>query len=44
MKKNLKILHSFKIMHLDIKPLNIVYSNIYAKPVFIDFGLSKIIF
>jgi serine/threonine protein kinase len=34
-------MHSLNIVHLDIKPQNIVYSNIYKKLVFIDFGMSE---
>ena len=41
--ENLAILHHFKIVHMDIKPENIMLSPSFRKPVFIDFGLSKII-
>lgn len=37
------LMHSFKIIHGDIKPENIMWSLKYMKPVFIDFGLSKCI-
>ena len=33
-------MHSYNIIHYDIKPDNICFSNAYKKPVFIDFGLS----
>jgi serine/threonine protein kinase len=36
-------MHEFKIVHLDIKPENIVWSEHYQKAVFIDFGFSDII-
>ena len=36
-------MHLFKIIHADIKPSNIAYSQKRQKYVFIDFGLSKII-
>jgi serine/threonine protein kinase len=36
-------MHGFKIIHLDIKPENIIFSSHFAKPVFIDFGFSEII-
>lgn len=40
---SLKIMHFLKIIHGDIKPSNIMWSPIYNKNIFIDFGLSKII-
>jgi serine/threonine protein kinase len=36
-------MHEFKIIHFDIKPENLIYSDHFQKPVFIDFGLSEII-
>ena len=36
-------LHSFKIMHLDIKPQNIMFIPSLKKIVFVDFGFSEII-
>ena len=39
--KNIKFLHENKILHLDIKPENIVLSNDYKNVYLIDFGLSK---
>lgn len=36
-------MHSFNIVHADIKPDNIVFSPSLNKPVFIDFGFSSII-
>ncbi len=41
--ENLKIMHYFKIVHLDIKPENIAYSPTFEKWIFLDFGLSEII-
>jgi len=40
---NLKLLHSYHIVHFDIKPDNIAFSNKWAKFVFIDFGLTDCI-
>jgi serine/threonine protein kinase len=39
----LSIIHSFRIVHGDIKPENIVFSKQLKKCVFIDFGFSQII-
>jgi serine/threonine protein kinase len=36
-------MHILKITHCDIKPSNIMYSKIYGKNVFIDFGVSDIL-
>ena len=33
-------MHSYHIIHYDIKPENLCFSNKYNKVVFIDFGLS----
>lgn len=41
-KLSLDICISSKIIHRDIKPDNIIFSQNYEKPVFIDFGLSDI--
>lgn len=41
--ENLRVLHSLKFIHLDIKPANLAYSNTFNKYVFIDFGLSILI-
>jgi hypothetical protein len=35
--------HEHHIVHLDIKPANIAYSNFYQKWIFLDFGFSEII-
>ncbi len=43
LKKKLKVLHYFKIVHMDIKPLNVMYSKSSLEWVFIDFGFSKTI-
>ena len=43
LRRDLSLIHSFKIIHFDIKPENIVFSPHYKKPVFIDFGFSEII-
>ena len=36
-------LHSHKIIHMDMKPDNIMFSPTYQKLVFIDYGFSEII-
>ena len=36
------MLHALHIVHADIKPQNICWSDYYKKYVFIDFGLSSI--
>lgn len=41
--QNLKILHSLKYVHLDIKPENTSYSLLRKKYVLIDFGMSRFI-
>lgn len=38
LKKSLRKLHALKIVHRDIKPDNIMYSDFFKKHVFIDFG------
>ena len=43
LKKKLLILHHFKLIHMDIKPMNIMFSEEFNSLVFIDFGFSKII-
>jgi serine/threonine protein kinase len=43
LRKNLAVLHSFRIAHRDIKPENIMLSPTFRKPVFIDFGLSTMV-
>ena len=37
------ILHKHKIVHMDIKPDNIMFSPTFKKLVFIDYGFSEII-
>jgi serine/threonine protein kinase len=39
----LRLLHKIKIIHKDIKPQNILYSNYYNRTIFIDFGISQTI-
>lgn len=36
-------MHKLHIIHFDIKPPNIGFSSILHKPIFLDFGLSRII-
>lgn len=43
LKKKLKLLHFFRIVHLDIKPMNIMYSTQKEELVFIDFGFSRVL-
>lgn len=42
LKNNLLDLHKLQIVHLDIKPENLMYSPAYRSIVFIDYGLSEI--
>ena len=37
---NLAIMHSFKAVHMDIKPENVAYSPHFKKFVFVDFGFA----
>ena len=39
--ENLKIMHSLGIVHLDIKPENISWSNKFKKWIFLDFGFAR---
>ena len=39
--QKLNQIHSLNIIHGDIKPENIVYSNFFKRLVFCDFGLAK---
>lgn len=41
--EELGIMHRHKIVHMDIKPSNLMWSPSLNKPVFIDFGLTDII-
>jgi len=43
LKTSLSLLHSFNIVHFDIKPDNLMFSRAHNKNVFIDFGLSEIV-
>jgi serine/threonine protein kinase len=43
LKRKLHILHSFHIVHMDIKPMNIMFSPSKKELVLIDFGFSNII-
>ena len=40
---NLGNMHRFGVVHLDINPSNIMWSNTKDKPVFIDFGFSRVV-
>lgn len=33
-------MHILQIIHLDIKPVNIMYSKTFGKNVLLDFGIS----
>lgn len=43
MSEDLSLMHSFQIIHGDIKIDNIMWSPSHEKNVFIDFGLSKLL-
>ena len=43
MKRNLLVMHSLKICHMDVSPKNIMFSPTFKKSVFIDFGLSNML-
>ncbi len=36
-------MHQLRLIHIDIKPMNIMYSHYHKKIIFIDFGLSRFI-
>jgi serine/threonine protein kinase len=36
-------MHQINLIHMDIKPENIMFSTVYSKYVFIDFGLSMFV-
>jgi len=36
-------MHKFNIIHFDVKMSNLMFSPIFKKAVYIDFGLSEII-
>ena len=36
-------MHRFGVVHLDINPGNVMWSNSKRKPVFIDFGFSMVV-
>ena len=41
--KNMAFLHKLRLIHLDIKPANIMRSPTFNKLVFIDFGFSRFV-
>jgi serine/threonine protein kinase len=43
LKQNLRLLHHFNVLHMDIKNENICYSPSLNKHVFIDYGFSRIV-
>lgn len=43
LKEDLRLIHSFQIIHGDIKSDNIMWSSYYEKNVFIDFGISRVL-
>jgi serine/threonine protein kinase len=42
LKRKLKLLHYFQIIHLDVKPDNIMFSPAKEGMVFIDYGFSRL--
>ena len=43
LKRKVKLMHFFKMVHLDVKNDNIMYSSERKEAVLIDFGFSKFI-
>jgi serine/threonine protein kinase len=43
LKALLRRIHLLNVVHLDIKPSNLMFSKISNKIIFIDYGLSEII-
>jgi serine/threonine protein kinase len=41
--ENMALMHQIGIIHQDIKPENIMFSPTFDRPIFIDFGLSRIV-
>ena len=39
----MKIIHSLKVVHRDIKSGNVLYSNSLQKFIFCDFGLTNVV-
>jgi serine/threonine protein kinase len=39
----MRMMHTLQIIHKDIKPANILYSNSYKKVILCDFGISHIV-
>jgi serine/threonine protein kinase len=36
-------MHQLKLIHMDIKPDNIMFSSVHSKYILIDFGLSAFV-
>ena len=43
LKRKLRLLHNFSVVHVDIKPENIMFSPTSEELVFIDFGFSRVL-
>lgn len=39
----LRVLHKLKLVHKDIKPVNIMFSETYKDYVLLDFGLAHVV-
>lgn len=43
LKTSLVKMHRLNIIHFDINPNNIMFSQSYKKPIFIDYGFSEVV-
>jgi serine/threonine protein kinase len=43
LKANLFKMHLIKVVHSDIKPANVMFSECYKKNVFLDFGVGSVL-
>lgn len=43
LRSRLRLMHDFGIVHIDVKPENVVWSESLQRAVFIDFGFSEVI-
>jgi serine/threonine protein kinase len=43
LRAQLRLMHEFRIVHLDVKPENVIWSEHQQRAVFIDFGFAEVI-